>query len=108
MQTPHVHKPILYDAVVSDRFCLELLRRIDTREESKSQTGRIYGVKYESGKVTASGVLIDPHDPAKSFGLRATQASSFGEDADGEMFLCDVNGPVYRIVGAEGGVKATK
>jgi len=71
-------------------------------------TGRIYGVKYENGKVTGSGVLIDPHEPGKSFGLRPTQPSSFGEDADGEMFLCDVNGPVYRIVGAEGAEKAAK
>jgi hypothetical protein len=61
-------------------------------------SGRIYGVKYENGKTVASGVLIDPHDPARSFGLRATQPCSFGEDTDGELFLCDVNGPVYRIV----------
>jgi glucose/arabinose dehydrogenase len=64
-------------------------------------TGRIYGVKYENGRTVASGALIDPHDPARSYGLRATQPSSFGEDADGEIFLCDVNGPVYRVVGAE-------
>ena len=71
-------------------------------------TGRIYGVKYENGKVLASGVLIDPRDPARSNGQRATQPSSFGEDADGEMFLCDTNGPVYRIVGAETAAKAAR
>ena len=64
-------------------------------------TGRFYGVKYEDGKVIASGILIDPHDPAKSNGQRATQPSAFGEDADGELFLCDANGPVYRIVAAD-------
>ena len=63
-------------------------------------TGRIYGVKYGNGKVLASGALIDPHDPARSNGQRATQPSSFGEDPDGELFLCDANGPVYRIVAA--------
>jgi glucose/arabinose dehydrogenase len=71
-------------------------------------TGRIYGVKYENGKTVAAGVLIDPHDRARSYGLRATQPSAFGEDADGEMFLCDVNGPVYRIVAAEPTDAATR
>jgi hypothetical protein len=26
-----------------------------------------------------------------------TQPSSFGEDVDGELYLCDHNGTVYRI-----------
>ena len=64
-------------------------------------TGRIYGVKYENGKVLAGGALVDPRDPARGNGQRATQPSSFGEDADGELFLCDANGPVYRIVAVE-------
>jgi glucose/arabinose dehydrogenase len=62
-------------------------------------TGRVYGLKYENGKVTASGVLIEPTDPDRNGGQRATQASSFGVDAAGEMYLCDANGPVYRITG---------
>ena len=61
-------------------------------------TGRVYGLKYENGKVIASGVLIEPGDASRNGGQRATQAASFGVDADGEMYLCDANGPVYRIV----------
>jgi hypothetical protein len=61
-------------------------------------TGRIYGLKYEGGKVVASGVLIDPTDTTRANRSRATQPACFGVDAHGEMFLCDVNGPVYRIV----------
>ena len=64
-------------------------------------TGRIYGLKYEGGKVTASGVLVEPTDPNRNGGQRATQASSFGVDAQGEMYLCDANGPVYRITSGE-------
>ena len=36
-------------------------------------------------------------DPARNGGQRPTQPSSFGEDADGELWMCDANGPVYRI-----------
>ena len=61
-------------------------------------TGRIYGLKYENGKVTASGVLIQPSGTARNPGQRPTQPSSFGEDAAGEVYLCDANGPIYRIV----------
>jgi hypothetical protein len=60
--------------------------------------GTVYGLKYESGKVVASGVLIDPKDPARNGGNRATQPSAFGEDAEGNLYLCDANGPVYRLV----------
>ena len=31
--------------------------------------------------------------------LNRVQASSFGEDADGELYVCDYNGAIYRIVG---------
>lgn len=60
-------------------------------------TGRIYGLKYENGKVVASGELVEPNAAGKP-GERPTQPSAFGSDKDGEMFLCDVNGLVYRIV----------
>jgi len=61
--------------------------------------GRIYGLKYEDGKVTASGLLIDPKDPTRKGGTKnPTQPSSFGEDIDGELYMMDNNGPVYRIV----------
>jgi maltose alpha-D-glucosyltransferase / alpha-amylase len=38
-------KGILFDAVASDAFCSELLRWIDGRAETKTQTGRIAGVQ---------------------------------------------------------------
>jgi glucose/arabinose dehydrogenase len=61
--------------------------------------GRIYGLKYENGKVTASGMIVDPKDPNRKGGLRnPSQPSSFGEDIDGELYMIDNNGPVYRIV----------
>jgi glucose/arabinose dehydrogenase len=61
--------------------------------------GRIYALKYENGKVTASGMLVDPKDPDRKGGLRnPSQPSSFGEDVDGELYMIDNNGPVYRIV----------
>ena len=60
--------------------------------------GTVYGLRYENGKVTASGIMIDPKDPAKSGGQRPTQPSAFGEDAEGNLYMCDVNGRVYRIV----------
>jgi hypothetical protein len=30
--------------------------------------------------------------------LNRVQTSSFGEDADGEIYVCDYNGVVYRVV----------
>ena len=61
--------------------------------------GRVYGLKYEHGKVTASGMLIDPRDSTRKGGTRnPTQPSSFGEDVNGELYMIDNNGPVYRVV----------
>jgi glucose/arabinose dehydrogenase len=61
--------------------------------------GTIYGIKYENGKLMGSGLIVNPKDPTRKGGTRnPTQASSFGEDAEGEMFLCDNNGPIYRIL----------
>jgi glucose/arabinose dehydrogenase len=61
--------------------------------------GRVYALKYQDGKVTASGMLIDPKDPDRKGGLKnPTQPSSFGEDIEGELYMIDNNGPVYRIV----------
>ncbi|HEY8749870.1 MAG TPA: PQQ-dependent sugar dehydrogenase [Tepidisphaeraceae bacterium] len=61
--------------------------------------GRIYGLKYEGGKVTVSGMIVNPKDPERKGGLKnPSQPSSFGEDIDGELYMIDNNGPVYRIV----------
>jgi hypothetical protein len=61
--------------------------------------GFFYGLKYENGKVAASGKIVDPRDPTRTAGLRRpSQPAAFGEDADGEQYMLDANGPVYRIV----------
>lgn len=52
-------------------------------------SGRIWGLKYENGSITGDALLL--HSRA--------QPASFGEDTDGELYLCDHNGIVYRIVG---------
>jgi glucose/arabinose dehydrogenase len=62
--------------------------------------GTVYGLRYENGKVVSSGILIDPKDPARNAESRATQPSAFGEDAEGNLYMCDANGPVYRVVPA--------
>lgn len=60
--------------------------------------GEIYGLFIENGKVTASGMIVIPSDASRDGGQRPTQPSSFGEDADGELYLCDINGWVYRLM----------
>ena len=62
--------------------------------------GFFYGLKIENGAVTASGKIVDPHDPTRTGGLRRpSQPASFGEDADGELYMLDANGPIYKVVG---------
>src|SRR6185369_16605710 len=46
-------------------------------------SGRLWGLKYDNGKVTVS--------PVELFKANV-QPSSFGEDADGELYLCSYNG----------------
>jgi glucose/arabinose dehydrogenase len=65
--------------------------------------GTIYGLKYENGKVVSSGVLVDPKDATRNGDNRATQPSAFGEDAEGNLYMCDANGPVYRLVPIDSG-----
>jgi glucose/arabinose dehydrogenase len=64
--------------------------------------GKIWAIKYEPGKPVQVEVLIDPNDPGKKGGVqRPTQPSAFGEDAAGEIYLCDINGPVFKFVPGE-------
>jgi quinoprotein glucose dehydrogenase len=64
--------------------------------------GKIWAIKYEPGKAVQVEVLIDPNDPGKKGGVqRPTQPSAFGEDASGEIYLCDINGPIYKFVPAD-------
>jgi hypothetical protein len=51
--------------------------------------------------VTASGVIVDPQSTDRTGGQRPTQPSGFGLDPDGEMYMTDINGWVYRIVSGE-------
>jgi glucose/arabinose dehydrogenase len=63
--------------------------------------GTFYGVRYEGGKVTGSGVLVDPLSAGRTAGQRPTQPSGFGEDKDGELYVTDINGWMYKVVPAE-------
>jgi glucose/arabinose dehydrogenase len=51
-------------------------------------SGRIWGLKYENDRVIADELLLHGR----------TQPASFGEDAAGEVYLCDYGGTIYRIV----------
>ena len=61
--------------------------------------GKIYGLKYDGQRVAAAGVIVDPQVQERAAGQRPTQPSGFGEDKDGELYMTDINGWVYRIVG---------
>jgi len=52
-------------------------------------SGRIWGLKYEDGKLLADEQLLHTR----------TQPASFGEDGAGELYLCDHNGAVYLLTG---------
>ena len=46
--------------------------------------GFYYALKYENGKVTTNGMIINPKDPTRTGGLRRpSQPASFAEDAAG-------------------------
>jgi glucose/arabinose dehydrogenase len=64
-------------------------------------SGRFWGLKQKGGKVIANVELdITYRDAAgrERPPLNRVQASSFGEDADGELYVCDYNGAIYRVV----------
>jgi len=71
--------------------------------------GRIFALKYESGKVSSAGVVFTPPTVAPPKGLvrpKNLQPSSFGEDVDGELYICDVtNGRVFKMEQDAGGGK---
>jgi len=62
--------------------------------------GTLFGFKYDpaAGKLITSGVIVNPQVADRAAGQRPTQPSGFGEDIDGELYMCDINGWVYRIV----------
>jgi quinoprotein glucose dehydrogenase len=61
--------------------------------------GRVFALKYENGKVTQTGLLIDPKDPTRQGGSKQkpTQPAAFGEDSAGEPYLVEHNGVIYKI-----------
>lgn len=77
--------------------------------------GTVWGLKYENDKVTGDEVLVPPEGlvlpgpqvqipgqpaprGAQANRPRNVQPSSFGEDLAGELYICDLNGTVYKIV----------
>lgn len=58
-------------------------------------TGRFWGLKQAKGKVTTNAEFEVTRDGKPI--LNRVQPSSFGEDAAGELYVCDHNGTVYRI-----------
>jgi len=59
-------------------------------------------LKYEDGNVKSAGTAFTPPTVSPPKGLirpNNLQPSSFGEDAEGELYVCDVtNGKVFKIV----------
>lgn len=60
------------------------------------QNPRIWSFAYADGKVTGFKDHTDELQPEKG---RINLISSFGEDANGELYLVDHTGAIYRIVG---------
>ena len=59
------------------------------------QNPRIWSFKMEGGKITG---FSDHTSELQPEGGRINLISSFAEDADGELYIVDHSGPVYRIV----------
>jgi glucose/arabinose dehydrogenase len=51
-------------------------------------SGRIWGLKQQGGKVTANAEMLHSR----------TQPSSFGVDSEGEVYVVDYNGAIWKIV----------
>jgi glucose/arabinose dehydrogenase len=56
------------------------------------ETGRIWGLRHEQGKLIASGELIDVKQGPK------LNIASFGEDARGEMYILAFDGRIHELV----------
>ena len=68
--------------------------------------GRIFALQYQNGKTTAAGVVFTPPtdgQPRRDIVRpKNLQPASFGEDSDGELYLCDItNGRLFKLVETE-------
>ncbi len=60
-------------------------------------SGRFFGLRYESGKLLANDELRVTVDGKPT--LNRVQPSAFGEDVEGEVYVCDhSHGNVYQVV----------
>ncbi len=63
-------------------------------------SGRFFGLKQKDGKATEMAELQATYKDVAGKQrptLSRVQASSFGEDVDGELYVCDHNGVVYKV-----------
>lgn len=58
------------------------------------ETGRIWGLRYQDGRLLANGELID----LKAQGQPKLNIAAFGEDAAGELYVLAFDGRVHRLV----------
>jgi glucose/arabinose dehydrogenase len=56
------------------------------------ETGRIWGLRFEDGKVTANGELVEVSPRTK------LNIASFGEDPQGELYILAFNGRIHELV----------
>jgi len=57
---------------------------------------RIWSIKYTDGKASNFTDLTDELKPKK--GTQISQIASFGEDSEGELYLINHNGAIYKLV----------
>ncbi len=60
-------------------------------------SGRIWGLRYENGKVLASGQMIEVSPKTK------LNIASFGEDAHGELYILAFDGRIHELVSRSSG-----
>jgi glucose/arabinose dehydrogenase len=63
-------------------------------------SGRIWGLRYENGKLRSNGELIDMRKNPK------LQIASFGEDAQGELYILAFDGRIHELVDHDKGASA--
>ncbi len=59
------------------------------------QTGRIWAARMAGGKLAESGEIVDLN------GVKPLNIASFGEDAQGELYICAFDGKIHRLAPAK-------